>query len=109
MFSEQVMCSALNKNEIIVHLYTAGQLLNLQMSGRIILPLGYERVYLPLCKVADTLFHIQGDGMMEIMGHFLSDQCYFVICNVITKATFWLLYVGFYGDFRLCGDISRII
>ena len=26
-------------------------------------PLGYERVYLPLCKVADTPFHIQGDAM----------------------------------------------
>ena len=25
--------------------------------------LGYERVYLPLYKVADTPFHIQGDGM----------------------------------------------
>ena len=24
-------------------------------------PLGYERVYLPLYKVADTPFHIQGD------------------------------------------------
>ena len=24
-------------------------------------PPGYERVYLPLCKVADTPFHIQGD------------------------------------------------
>ena len=24
--------------------------------------LGYERVYLPLCKVADTPFHIQGDA-----------------------------------------------
>ena len=24
--------------------------------------LGYERVYLPLYKVADTPFHIQGDG-----------------------------------------------
>ena len=24
-------------------------------------PLGYEKVYLPLCKMADTLFHIQGD------------------------------------------------
>ena len=24
-------------------------------------PLGYERVYLPLHKVADTPFHIQGD------------------------------------------------
>ena len=26
-------------------------------------PLGYERVYLPLHKMADTLFHIQGDDM----------------------------------------------
>ena len=26
-------------------------------------PLGYERVYLPLCKVADTPFHIQGDEL----------------------------------------------
>ena len=24
-------------------------------------PLGYERVYLPLCEKADTPFHIQGD------------------------------------------------
>ena len=29
----------------------------------IIRPLGYERVYLPLCKVADTPFHIKKDGM----------------------------------------------
>ena len=27
-------------------------------------PLGYERVYLPLCKVADTPFHIQGHEVM---------------------------------------------
>ena len=27
-------------------------------------PLGYERVYLPLCKVADTPFHIQEDEMI---------------------------------------------
>ena len=26
-------------------------------------PIGYEKVYLPLCKVADTPFHIQGDEM----------------------------------------------
>ena len=26
--------------------------------------LGCERVYLPLCKVADTPFHIQGDTMI---------------------------------------------
>ena len=24
-------------------------------------PFGYERVYLPLCEVADTTFHIQGN------------------------------------------------
>ena len=29
----------------------------------LIRPIGYEMVYLPLCKVADTPFHIQGDGM----------------------------------------------
>ena len=28
-------------------------------------PLGYERVYLPLCNVADTPFHIQGDDFVE--------------------------------------------
>ena len=27
---------------------------------------GYERVYLPLYKVADTLFHIQGDDLHEL-------------------------------------------
>ena len=27
-------------------------------------PLGYERVDLPLCQVADTPFHIQGDAIM---------------------------------------------
>ena len=29
-------------------------------------PLGYERVYLSLCKVADTPFHIQGDDIYNI-------------------------------------------
>ena len=28
-------------------------------------PLGYERVDLPLCRVADTPFHIQGDDMLK--------------------------------------------
>ena len=28
-------------------------------------PLGYERVYLPLYKMADTSFHIQGDEMFD--------------------------------------------
>ena len=36
---------------------------NLQATNR---PLGYERVYLPLCKVADTPFHIQGDEIFPI-------------------------------------------
>ena len=31
---------------------------------RITRPLGYERVYLPLCKVADTPFHIQDDKLL---------------------------------------------
>ena len=26
-------------------------------------PLGYESVYLPLCEVTDTPFHIQGDEL----------------------------------------------
>ena len=29
-------------------------------------PLGYERVYLPLYKVADASFHIQGDDIMFV-------------------------------------------
>ena len=29
--------------------------------------LGYERVYLPLCKVADTPFHIQGDEILTLV------------------------------------------
>ena len=31
------------------------------LSTNIKRPLGYERVYMPRCKVADTPFHIQGD------------------------------------------------
>ena len=29
-------------------------------------PLGYERVYLPLYKGADTPFHIQGDELCRV-------------------------------------------
>ena len=29
-------------------------------------PFRYERVYLPLCKVADTPFHIQGDDLLSL-------------------------------------------
>ena len=28
--------------------------------------LGYEIVYLPLCEVADTPFHIQGDDLFAV-------------------------------------------
>ena len=31
-------------------------------------PLGYERVYLPLYKVADTPFQIQGDDILSKQG-----------------------------------------
>ena len=31
-------------------------------------PLGYERVYLPLCQVADTPFHFQGDMFCAMFG-----------------------------------------
>ena len=44
--------------------------------------LGYERVYLPLCEVADTPFPIQGDVMVNIV-YFFQIGC-------------WLLFtVGF--------------
>ena len=33
---------------------------------RINRPLGFERGYLPLCKVADTPFHIQGDKIKRL-------------------------------------------
>ena len=38
-------------------------------------PLGYEMVYLPLTKVADTPFHIQGDNLSEMTQG---------ICSVLT-------------------------
>ena len=42
-------------------------------------PLGYERVSLPLCEVADTPFHIQGDDlfMFEFELHFVDPILYF--------------------------------
>ena len=33
----------------------------------IICALGYERVYLPLCEVADTYFYIQGTDLYDEM------------------------------------------
>ena len=57
-----------------------------------ILPLGYERVYLPLCKVADTPFHIQGDelcdkgwGKWKILRLCISNDMF---CN---QCTHWFL------------------
>ena len=35
----------------------------LRSGGVELRPLGYERMYLPLCKVADTPFHIQVDDL----------------------------------------------
>ena len=39
-------------------------------------PLGYERMYLPLCKVADTSFHIQGGALKVVFleHHLLSKR-----------------------------------
>ena len=37
--------------------------------GAIYRPLGYERVYLTHCIVADTPFHIQGDELCGHQGH----------------------------------------
>ena len=34
-------------------------------------PLAYERVHLPLCKVADTPFHIQEDEMFDASVHYI--------------------------------------
>ena len=51
-------------------IYDAGPTLNqyshnvLYLSGYLYRPLGYERVYLPLCKVTDTPFHIQEDDIL---------------------------------------------
>ena len=43
---------------------TAVILSNTDLQG-VIRPIGYERVYLPLCKVADTPFHIQGNELIK--------------------------------------------
>ena len=36
---------------------------NIELEELIIRPLGYERVHLPLCEVADAPFHIQDDEL----------------------------------------------
>ena len=49
-------------------------------------PLVYERVYLPLCQVADTPFHIQGDEIgnacqFEYLKHQLNELNYLYLLN----------------------------
>ena len=47
-------------------------------------PLGYERVYLPLCEVADAPFHIQEDEFIVV--HHVIRHCQpFNLCNVHCK------------------------
>ena len=38
-------------------------------------PLEYERVYLPLCEVADTPFHIQGDDVCLFPAALADNEC----------------------------------
>ena len=48
-------------------------------------PLGYESVYLPFCKVADTPSHIQGDNIYLLNNHWYSHylrHCNFIIFNL---------------------------
>ena len=45
-------------------------------------PLRYERVCLPLCKVADTPFHIQGDDIICIRHRWEGDRG----LDVVTRA-----------------------
>ena len=49
--------------------------------------LGYERVYLPLYKVADTSFHIQGDGITIIIFNavivsYLNTECTWMVTKL---------------------------
>ena len=48
----------------ITHAY---QSLTITVCFRITRPLGYERVYLSLHKVADTRFHIQEDELLPLV------------------------------------------
>ena len=54
-------------------------------------PLVYERVYLPLCKVADIPLHIQGDQMVA---HHVSVP---LLCHV------WVS-----SNLKYTGDVSRL-
>ena len=44
-------------------------------------PLGYERVYLPLYKVADTPFHIQRDDIIHV--HQSSNIFEYMLASII--------------------------
>ena len=53
-------------SQIELYIFDLTELLSqtiLSMSVAFYRPLGYERVYLPLYKVADTPYYIQGDVM----------------------------------------------
>ena len=60
-------------------------------------PLGYERVYLPLCKVADAPFHTQGDVFRRVLlglpdGYVRSSyQSTRLICQTQTEWRPWLM------------------
>ena len=58
-------------------------------------PLEHERVYLPLAKVADTPFHIQGD---EWLSH--QFQHFIAVAHI---------RVGIFFDFRFFADIFAYI
>ena len=47
-------------------------------------PIGYERVHLPLYKVADAPFHIQEDdvcGLMQTEQHIIENSTYLIVSD----------------------------
>ena len=59
-------------------------------------PLGYERVYLPLCKVADTPFNIQGGGGDMSQGERKREiiaGCECLACRIMTEPVHEFLMV----------------
>ena len=51
-----------------------------QQNNPVSRPLGYEKVYLPLCEVADTPFHIQEE---EVIYQVYSKYITCVVCNQV--------------------------
>ena len=64
----------------------------------IIRPLGYERVYLPLCKVADTPFHIQGDELSATYLSATHDTQQIVDTSHKIKRCSVYIHTGWYDD-----------